>query len=132
MLASCSFCFPFKMAFEKSWVYSLIEGDESSLPGTGYVMRRGSEFESTIPMVGMVILAASTTLGCWLKPWSMVLRRITRSGSRVVVPNTTFELVNVPALHLRQCENSPHSSAVFSTVRMFGGVRVMKRMTPPR
>ena len=95
-------------------------------------MIRGSQLESTTPIVGMFILADSTTASCVSKTLLSVDVKMTVSGRRVTAPNFIVLLVNVPRRHIEQKAYSPHSSAVRSTSGIVCMWRLTKRITPPR
>lgn len=104
---------------------------ESSFPGTGYVIRFGLQFVSTIPTLGMHIFAECLTAGCSARTVSRVLRKMQRSGSRVMALNWFFEFGNSPNRQYLVCENSLHSLAVLSTIYVVWGFREMNRIIPP-
>jgi len=105
---------------------------ESSFPGTGYVIRFGLQFVSTIPTLGMHIFAACLTAMCSVMTVSRVLRKMHRSGNRVVALNRFLESGNSPYRQYLVCENSLHSLAVLSTKCVTWGLREINRIIPPR
>ncbi|KPM08287.1 hypothetical protein QR98_0068030 [Sarcoptes scabiei] len=60
---SIRFCLANKIVFSNILQKYSIDWIVSSLPGIGYVINRGSEFVSTIPTVGIIILADSLMAG---------------------------------------------------------------------
>lgn len=62
--SSFLFSFPLKIAFLNKSQYNFTAEGVSSFPGTGYVIRFGLQFVSTIPTVGINIFAASLTAVC--------------------------------------------------------------------
>lgn len=123
---------PLRIASLNREQYSSIAQRESSFPGTGYVMRFGLQFVSTMPTVGMHILAACFTAVCSAMTVSSVLRKMHRSGSRVIVLYIFFEFGNRPPRQTRVCANSLHSLAVLSTMCVVCGFRDMNRIIPSR
>ena len=85
-----------------NWQYSSMAHGVSSLPGTGYVISRGSQLESTMPILGMFNFAVSVTAACVSKILFSVDTNMTISGSRVTAPNLDRELVKVPDCHTEQ------------------------------
>ena len=118
------------MASEYNSQYNSILASESSLPGTGYTMSRGSQLVSTTPVVMMFILEHSTTALCCLKTLSWVEKKMQRSGIRVMLPYIISALVKVPRFHSLQCEYSPQSCAIVSTKGRLWRCLDRNRMTP--
>lgn len=129
---SLRFSLPLKIACLNKLQYNSIAAGESSLPGTGYVIKFGLQLESTIPMVGIAIFAASLTAECWIRTLFSVLKKMHRSGNRVTALNCTLALVKIPPLQNRVCEYSPHSIAVRSTRCAFCAFRLNISITPCR
>ena len=112
--------------------YNSMAHGVSSLPGTGYVISRGSQLESKMPMLGMFNFAVSVTASWVSKILFSVETNTTISGSRVTAPNFDRELVKVPDRHTEQQAYSPHSTAVRSTSGIVCMCRLTNRTMPPR
>lgn len=121
---------PLFIASLNSLQYSSTAHGVSSFPGTGYVTRLGLQFVSTMPTVGMHILAQSLTAVCCVRIVVSVFKNMHRSGNRVTAPKCISALVSMPPLQYLVWANSWHSSAVHSTRCAFWAPRAMKRIMP--
>ena len=101
----------FRIAVLNKLQYISLASTVSSLPGMEYVTRRGSQSVSTIPIVGILHIAASLS-GKSLSPNEFMFDVMIRSGSRIL-PSIFDAFVNVPPRHFCVTQYSPASVAVF-------------------
>lgn len=131
-MSSLYFFFPLNIASLNNLQYKAIASGVSSFPGTGYVIKFGLQFESTIPIVAIFIFAESLIAVCCSKTLFCVFRKMHKSGNRVTAPNCLLAFVKIPPRQNFVWAYSPHSIAVFSTRWQFCAPRKKKTMTPLR